>query len=189
MKITCRTRHSGTRSVTRHSWKKVMPALPGPLSTKTRPAACATRPAPPEIRRGVLYSHRSNVLHGMMTVAGDAAVHEEFRSHYAGRSHVPRKCLVAGVFHAPWPERRWSMPGGQMDGESIYELLDTEQGQDDCGGADGPGSCFCSISRHPAGSFHISSVSLSGGSACPQSMMDAFERDYGRRGDPRLGHD
>ncbi|HEY0354383.1 MAG TPA: AMP-binding protein, partial [Enterovirga sp.] len=76
--------------------------------------------------KGVLYSHRSNVLHAMMTVTPDAF----------GLSARDTVLPVVPLFHA----NSWSlafaapmvgaglvMPGAKLDGPSIHELLETER--------------------------------------------------------------
>ena len=48
--------------------------------------------------KGVLYSHRSNVIHAMVQTGGDAMDAVEPGNHPAGGPDVPCQCLVAGVF-------------------------------------------------------------------------------------------
>lgn len=76
--------------------------------------------------KGVLYSHRSNVLHAMMAAMPDAM----------GISSRDVILPVVPMFHAnawglgqsaPLIGGTLVMPGGKMDGASIYELLDTEK--------------------------------------------------------------
>jgi fatty-acyl-CoA synthase len=76
--------------------------------------------------KGVLYSHRSNVLHAMMAAMPDAM----------GISSRDVILPVVPMFHAnawglgqsaPMIGAKLVMPGGKMDGASIYELLDTEK--------------------------------------------------------------
>ncbi|MGN6307073.1 MAG: AMP-binding protein, partial [Mesorhizobium sp.] len=76
--------------------------------------------------KGVLYSHRSNVLHAMLAAMPDAM----------GLSSRDVVLPVVPMFHAnawglgqsgPMIGAKMVMPGGKMDGASIYELLDTEK--------------------------------------------------------------
>lgn len=76
--------------------------------------------------KGVLYSHRSNVLHAMMAAMPDAM----------GISSRDVILPVVPMFHAnawglgqaaPMIGAKLVMPGAKMDGASIYELLDTEK--------------------------------------------------------------
>ncbi|PKP76797.1 MAG: long-chain fatty acid--CoA ligase, partial [Alphaproteobacteria bacterium HGW-Alphaproteobacteria-3] len=76
--------------------------------------------------KGVLYSHRSNVLHSMAANMGDAL---GMKSSDAILPVVPMFHANAwGIaFAAPAVGAKIVMPGANMDGESIYELLDKEQ--------------------------------------------------------------
>lgn len=76
--------------------------------------------------KGVLYSHRSNVLHAMIAAMPDAM----------GISSRDVVMPVVPMFHAnawglgqsgPMTGAKIVMPGGKMDGASIYELLDGEK--------------------------------------------------------------
>lgn len=76
--------------------------------------------------KGVLYSHRSNVLHAMMASMPDAM----------GISSRDVVLPVVPMFHAnawglaqaaPMNGATLVMPGPKLDGASIYELLDTER--------------------------------------------------------------
>ncbi|KQZ94387.1 long-chain fatty acid--CoA ligase [Mesorhizobium sp. Root157] len=76
--------------------------------------------------KGVLYSHRSNVLHAMIAAMPDAM----------GISSRDVILPVVPMFHAnawglgqsaPMIGAKLVMPGARMDGASIYELLDTEK--------------------------------------------------------------
>src|SRR3546814_280810 len=76
--------------------------------------------------KGVLYSHRSNVLHSMAANVGDAL----------GMKSADVMLPVVPMFHAnawgvafaaPAVGAKLVMPGANMDGASIYELLDKEE--------------------------------------------------------------
>ena len=76
--------------------------------------------------KGVLYSHRSNVLHTLVTMGKDAM----------GMGAEDVVLPVVPMFHAnawglalscPATGANMVMPGAQMDGASIYEVLDTEK--------------------------------------------------------------
>ena len=75
--------------------------------------------------KGVLYSHRSNYLHTMMTLQAD------------GLALSQRDCvlLVVPMYHAnawgvvysaPAVGAKLVLPGSRMDGESIYRLIEAE---------------------------------------------------------------
>jgi fatty-acyl-CoA synthase len=76
--------------------------------------------------KGVLYSHRSNVLHAMITMPRCHG-HRRKRCHPAGRADVPRQCLGPRPAARLIRRQAWSCPARKMDGASIYELLDTEK--------------------------------------------------------------
>jgi fatty-acyl-CoA synthase len=76
--------------------------------------------------KGVLYSHRSNILHTMIGLQKDAI----------GIGAADTTLPVVPMFHAnawglafscPATGSKLVLPGAKMDGESIYELLDTEK--------------------------------------------------------------
>ena len=102
-----------TRSPTRNGSPRSTTTSPGRRSTRTPPPACATPPAPPAIPKGVLYSHRSNVLHGLMA----ATARHAWVSRRATWSC--RSCRCSTPIAGRWPSpRRWSgaalvMPGAE----------------------------------------------------------------------------
>ncbi|MFP4002517.1 MAG: AMP-binding protein, partial [Alphaproteobacteria bacterium] len=76
--------------------------------------------------KGVVYSHRSNVIHALVANSGDALA--------MGARNV--MLPVVPMFHAnawaitfaaPAAGAKLVLPGGRMDGEAIYELLDAER--------------------------------------------------------------
>lgn len=76
--------------------------------------------------KGVLYSHRSNILHSYMSLTADVM----------GISAKDVVLPVVPMFHAntwgiifsaPMVGAKIVMPGAKMDGASIYELLETEK--------------------------------------------------------------
>ncbi len=76
--------------------------------------------------KGVVYSHRSNVLHAMMAAMPDAmgicardVVLPVVPMFHANAWGLAQSCPMVGA--------KMVMPGGKMDGASIYELLDTEK--------------------------------------------------------------
>jgi len=127
--------------------------------------------------KGVLYSHRSNVLHGMLANAADTL------GLTSGTSILP----VVPMFHAnawaiafagPMAGAKLVMPGPKMDGESIYELLDTEKVSDT---AAVPTVWLMLLNHLEANDLklpHLNQVVI-GGSACPPSMIEKFEQNYG----------
>jgi fatty-acyl-CoA synthase len=76
--------------------------------------------------KGVLYSHRSNVLHSFMSLSADVI----------GIGSNDIVLPVVPMFHAntwglaftaPMVGAKMVMPGAKMDGESMFELLDSEK--------------------------------------------------------------
>jgi acyl-CoA synthetase (AMP-forming)/AMP-acid ligase II len=127
--------------------------------------------------KGVLYSNRSNVLHGMLGATGDAM----------GMRAIDTILMVVPMFHAnawgiafsaPLTGTKLVMPGARMDGESIYELLETEQVTLT---AAVPTVWLMLLQYLESTGKKISSLKrvVIGGSAAPRSMIAAFEQDYG----------
>ena len=127
--------------------------------------------------KGVLYSHRSNVLHAMMTVTPDAFA-------LSARDTV---LPVVPLFHA----NSWSlafaapmvgaglvMPGAKLDGPSIHELLETERVTFS---AAVPTVWFALLQHMEATNTRLSSLTrvAIGGSACPRAVVKTFETKYG----------
>jgi len=127
--------------------------------------------------KGVLYSHRSNVIHAMTTMSGDAF---GLRSADSVLPVVPMFHANAWslAFSAPLTGAKLVMPGAKMDGASIYELLETE------------GVTFTAavptvwlmllnyLETEGKKLTTLKRVAI-GGSACPRSMIEKFEAVYG----------
>ena len=105
--------------------------------------------------KGVLYSHRSNVLHSMMAAMPDAMGIVVARRGAAGGADVPRQLLGRSRFSTPMTGAALVMPGAKLDGASIYELLDTYKVTFTAGGADGLADAARSTWRRPATSCRI----------------------------------
>jgi len=126
--------------------------------------------------KGVVYSHRSNVLHAMMACMPDAM------SISARDVILP----VVPMFHAnawglaqsgPMIGAKMVMPGGKMDGASIYELLDTEKVTFSAAVP----TVWLMLLQHleETGKMlpHLKRVVI-GGSACPRAVMQKFSDNY-----------
>lgn len=76
--------------------------------------------------KGVMYSHRSNILHTFMSLQGDVF---GFSSKDTVLPVVPMYHANAWglAFSAPACGARLVMPGAKMDGESIYQLIEEEK--------------------------------------------------------------
>ncbi len=127
--------------------------------------------------KGVLYSHRSNVLHTFMTMQTDVM----------GLSARDTVLPVVPMFHAnawgiafsaPATGAKLVLPGARMDGAALFELMETE------------GVTFSAavptvwqgLLRHlddvGARLSTLSKVVI-GGAACPESLIRAFHDRYG----------
>jgi fatty-acyl-CoA synthase len=127
--------------------------------------------------KGVVYSHRSNVLHSMAMCNPDALA----------LSSCTTVLPVVPMFHAnswsiafsaPMMGAKLVMPGAQLDGASIYELLETEKVTVSAGV---PTVWFGLLHYLERTGKRLSSLKrvLIGGSACPRAMIETFENDYG----------
>ena len=126
--------------------------------------------------KGVVYSHRSNVLHAMAASLPD----------YLGLSSRDALMPVVPFFHAngwstafsgPMNGSRLVLPGPGMDGASVLEML--EEGAVTITAAVPTvwQMLLAHLRETGARLPHLERVVI-GGSACPRSMTDAFERDY-----------
>ena len=126
--------------------------------------------------KGVLYSHRSNVLHAMMTIAPDAfsLSTRDIVLPVVPLFHANSWSLA---FAAPMAGASLVMPGPKLDGPSVYELLDAEKVTFT---AAVPTVWFALLQfLEKTGSMlpHLKRVAI-GGSACPPAVIEAFERKY-----------
>src|ERR1700680_4581576 len=130
--------------------------------------------------KGVVYSHRSNVLHSMAAISPDCI----------GLSSREIVMPVVPMFHAngwslalsgPMAGAAMVMPGPKLDGESIYQLLDRYRV-----------SCTAAVptvwlmllqylEATGAKLPHLEEVVI-GGSACPREMTRKFQDIYGVEG-------
>ncbi len=126
--------------------------------------------------KGVLYSHRSNVLHTMITMQRDAI----------GMGANDVVLPVVPMFHAnawgltfscPATGANMVMPGAQMDGASIYELLDTEKVTITAAVPTVWLLLLTYLKENDLKLPHLNKVII-GGSAVPEKILRAFEEDY-----------
>ena len=127
--------------------------------------------------KGVLYSHRSTLLHALAVNVGDVI----------GIRAVDRILPVVPMFHvnawgipysAPMAGASIIMPGRHLDGASIAALLNTEKVTISCGVP----TVWLGLLQHlRASGERIDTVRrlTVGGSAVPRSMTEAFETEYG----------
>lgn len=126
--------------------------------------------------KGVLYSHRSNVLHTMITMQRDAI----------GMGANDVVLPVVPMFHAnawgltfscPATGANMVMPGAQMDGASIYELLDSEKVTITAAVPTVWLMLLTYLQENDLKLPHLNKVII-GGSAVPEKILRAFEEDY-----------
>ncbi|MHB8530077.1 MAG: long-chain-fatty-acid--CoA ligase [Caulobacteraceae bacterium] len=127
--------------------------------------------------KGVLYSHRSNFLHTLVTLQTDVM----------GLSVRDTVLAVVPMFHAnawgltfscPAVGAKLIMPGQKMDGESILELIETENVTVS---AAVPTVWQMLLAHLRATNARLTSLRrvIIGGSAVPEAIVRAFHDDYG----------
>ena len=126
--------------------------------------------------KGVVYSHRSNVLHAMTALQVDML----------GLSSRDRVMPVVPLFHAngwslafsaPMVGASMVMPGARMDGEAIWELLDTEKVTFTAAVPTVWLMLLEYLERTGKTLPYLERVVI-GGSACPRAMTRKFEDVY-----------
>ena len=127
--------------------------------------------------KGVLYSHRSTMIHTMMSSNGavipmdpDTTVLPVVPMFHANAWGL--------IYAAPICGAKLVLPGAKLDGASIYELLDKEQVTLSAGV---PTVWLALLDYCAQNKFKMSSVkrSLIGGSAVPISMISRFWKEHG----------
>ncbi|HEV2650496.1 MAG TPA: 3-(methylthio)propionyl-CoA ligase [Rhizomicrobium sp.] len=126
--------------------------------------------------KGVLYSHRSNVLHAFMAVQIDA---QGFGNNDAILPVVPmfHANAWALVFAAPMVGAKMVMPGAKLDGDSVCELLTDEKVTLSAAVPTVWLALFQYLEQTGKTLPNLKKV-LIGGSACPRSMIESFETKY-----------
>jgi fatty-acyl-CoA synthase len=127
--------------------------------------------------KGVVYSHRSNVLHGLMANNSDM---KGYSSRDVVMPVVPMfhaNCW-AMMFAAPIAGASMVMPGAKLDGASVFELLDRYKVT--CTAA--VPTVWLMLLQHLEGTGsklpHLKKVII-GGSACPRAVAKIFQDIYG----------
>ena len=126
--------------------------------------------------KGVIYSHRSNVLHSLVAISQDVM----------GLSSKSVVMPVVPMFHAnawglvftcPMVGAAMVNPGPQMDGASIFELLDAEQVSFTAAVPTVWLMLLQHLEEHNLKLPYLDTVVI-GGSAAPRMMIEKFEKDY-----------
>ena len=127
--------------------------------------------------KGVLYSHRSNYIHALMTLQRDALA-------LSARDTV---LLVVPMYHAnawgvvfsaPIVGAKLVLPGQRMDGESIYNLIEQE-GVTYSAAVPTVWQMLLQYVQDNGKRFSTLQRVTIGGSACPESIVRTFRDDYG----------
>ncbi|HEY2184609.1 MAG TPA: fatty-acid--CoA ligase [Xanthobacteraceae bacterium] len=127
--------------------------------------------------KGVLYSHRSNVLHGLMANNADV---KGLTSRDVALPIVPmfHANTWSINFSAPISGASLVLPGPKLDGASIYELLDRYKVT--CSA--GVPTVWLMLLQHLAATGnklpYLKKVVI-GGSACPRAITKTFQDVYG----------
>jgi len=127
--------------------------------------------------KGVLYTHRSNLLHAMANSLPDAV----------GLSSNTVILPVVPLFHAnswslafaaPMTGAKLVMPGAKLDGASLYELIEAEQVTITAGV---PTVWLMLLQYMAQEKKRFSSLKrvMIGGAAAPRAMIDTFENQLG----------
>ncbi|HEY0301461.1 MAG TPA: AMP-binding protein, partial [Rhizomicrobium sp.] len=127
--------------------------------------------------KGVLYSHRSNVLHALMAAQTDA---QGVSSRDSILPVVPmfHANAWALAFSAPMVGAKLVMPGARLDGDSICQLL-TDEKVTMSGAVPTVWLALFQYLEKTGKTLPDLKRVLIGGSACPRSMIEAFETKYG----------
>jgi len=127
--------------------------------------------------KGVLYSHRSNFLHTLVTMGADVL----------GIGACDTVLPVVPMFHAnawgvafsaPAVGAKLVMPGQKLDGASIHELLETEQVTFSAA-VPTVWQMLLNHLRETNGTLSTLKRVVIGGSAVPEAIVRAFRDDYG----------
>ena len=128
--------------------------------------------------KGVVYSHRSNVLHAMTITGADAfALHSRDTTlPVVPMFHANAWSLV---FACPMAGTKLVLPGAKLDGASVFELLNTERVTMTAAVPTIWLMLLQYLEQNPALKLPYLERVLIGGASCPEPMMRAFVETYG----------
>jgi fatty-acyl-CoA synthase len=127
--------------------------------------------------KGVLYSHRSNVLHSFITCQPDSL----------GARNSDTILPVVPMFHAnswgvtftaPMVGAKLVLPGAKLDGASLYELFDTEKVTATAAVPTVWLTLLAYLEETGKQLPHLERVII-GGAACPRRVIETFENKFG----------
>ena len=126
--------------------------------------------------KGVLYSHRSTVIHAYAAALPDAlnvssrdVMLPVVPMFHANAWALPYSCALVGT--------KMVLPGYQLDGKSLFELFETERVTVSAGVP----TVWLALLQHMGQNklkFSTMNRTVIGGSACPPAMMRAFQERY-----------
>ncbi|MCH7507986.1 MAG: long-chain-fatty-acid--CoA ligase [Proteobacteria bacterium] len=127
--------------------------------------------------KGVLYSHRSNVLHGLMGNQPDVfgLTSEDVILAIVPMFHANAWALT---YAAPMAGAKFVMPGAGMDGKSIYQLLESEKVTHTAAVPTVWLGLLQYLEENDKDLPYLKKIVV-GGAACPPMMIRKFELDYG----------
>jgi len=127
--------------------------------------------------KGVLYSHRSTVIHAYAAALPDAlnissrdVMLPVVPMFHANAWALPYSCALVGT--------KMVFPGYQLDGKSLFELFETERVTVSAGVP----TVWLALLQHMGQNklkFSTMNRTVIGGSACPPAMIRSFQEDYG----------
>ena len=127
--------------------------------------------------KGVLYSHRSNVIHAMQACTPASL----------GCISADTVLVVVPMFHAnawslayslPMAGARIVMPGPKLDGASVFDLMESEKVSMSAGVPTVWKMLLDTMRERGRKPSTLRRVAI-GGSACPRAMIVAFEKEFG----------
>ena len=129
--------------------------------------------------KGVLYTHRSTMLHtlfGMSPTALNVSAHDVVLPvvpmFHVNAWGLPYMCTAAGA--------KLVLPGAAMDGASIHTLFEQEKVTVSAGVPTVWLALLAHVKSHNL-KFSTLKETIIGGSACPPAMIESFERDFSVR--------
>jgi len=127
--------------------------------------------------KAALYSHRSTLLHAyaaalpdVMALSARDSVLPVVPMFHVNAWGIPYSAALTGC--------KLVFPGGQLDGKSVYELIEGE-GVTFAAGVPTVWQMLLTHMKQNGLRFSTLKRTVIGGSACPPAMIDAFREEYG----------
>jgi fatty-acyl-CoA synthase len=127
--------------------------------------------------KAALYSHRSTILHAyaaalpdVMGISARDAILPVVPMFHVNAWGIPYSAALTGA--------KLVFPGPQLDGKSVYELIESERVSYSAGVPTVWQMLLTHMKTHGL-KFSTLKRTVIGGSACPPAMIDAFREDYG----------